>query len=49
MESFVQEVVDETKGADVGNSGVIVATGVGTMEYKDQSKDKRRENENEEK
>src|SRR6266550_4429565 len=49
MESFVQEVIDETKGTDVGNHSVIVATGVRTMKDKDKSKGKKRENENGEK
>jgi hypothetical protein len=49
VESFVQEVIDETKGTGVGNTNAIVATRVGTMKDKDKSKDKRRENEKEEK
>jgi hypothetical protein len=53
MESFVQEVVDETKGTDVeGDTNVIVATpsraGVRTiMKDKDKSKSKSKSKENE--
>jgi hypothetical protein len=49
MESFVHEVIDETKGTEVGNSIMIGATAsrVGTMEDKDKSKEKRTEDENE--
>jgi hypothetical protein len=43
MESFVQEVIDETKkGSDVGNNVITVATGVWTMKDKDKSKDGKR-------